>query len=204
MSSTLFITMEPPRTPERPSTPRYMVSPATIALIERKYRECCTTPPRKSPAKPPVGEKIVEIGPSLNSPEVEAYLAFRHLQLFGVSPVPDLISPLRPTPEPLKKDAVASTSNQGREPLRPSLSAPGSSSINPQLDIRPLPSSLPSSTNSQPGPWRRYVDGPPRKSRCGKQRGRTVKVRVDGNLVSMSRRDAIAFYATKNAENAKT
>lgn len=77
-----------------PLTPRYLVSPGTVEFLERRCRE-------GSPITPPTVPRLPEVqSPDLRqfSPDTEEFIFGRYLELFGMTPTKDLLSPLSDTP----------------------------------------------------------------------------------------------------------
>lgn len=88
-------------TPERPCTPKLVVSPSTMNYLEEKFPGWFTPPPAaKIFLSPQPGTSMICTSPKIVSPRPSAdeLLFVRHMELFGASPTPPMLSPLPKTP----------------------------------------------------------------------------------------------------------
>lgn len=106
--------MSSPKSPSQMPMPAYDISPATVQFMAKYYAELCS-PIRKVPPSSPKTPARAYVSPGdrlFSSPTTEEYIILKHMELFGPSPVPNLLSPLPVSP-------IASSVNKPPSPEYP-------------------------------------------------------------------------------------
>lgn len=147
--------------------PQYDFSPSTVQFMAEHYRRTVSPIPTSiSKIDSPANELPNTSAIKLSSPDTENFLVWKLHELFGHSPVPDIVSPLPVSPVPL-----------GFTPIRPTILSL------PSLDNGP------SSSRSKDVPT--VVQSSPKRFSCwNKNLSRSCFVMFEGRMTKMTRREA--------------